>query len=86
MTGNKKTKQHIPFNLNKYTQQQKPMQYNYSAHINTLGLHTEFTVIANPQLINDQFIMDCAKDAIKENCQVSDDDINDLEIDIKQIK
>ena len=62
------------------------MQYNYSAHINLLGLHTEFTVIANPQLINDQFIMDCAKDAIKENCQVSDDDINDLEIDIKQIK
>ena len=62
------------------------MQYNYSAHINTLGLHTEFTVIATSDLINDQFIMDCAKDAIKENCQVSDDDINDREIDIRPIK
>lgn len=62
------------------------MQYNYSAHINTLGLHTEFTVIAKPDLINDHFIMDCAKDAIKENCQVSDDDINDREITVKQIK
>jgi hypothetical protein len=61
------------------------MQNNYSAHINTLGLHTEFTVIAHPEIINKQFLLDCAKDAIKENCQVSDEAINDMEIVVTKI-